>query len=334
MDASRISSSVRRVTFFLIGAVVVGLFLTVACGGSNDDDGDDADSMPIGEMAMATTATGAAAPTAFAESTSGFAAQPTTASDAPASFPDLAAAQPSEQHVIRTATITLSVVDGEGGVGGAMASVRLLAAGKGGFVFASNSYIEQDRQFAQITIRVPVDQFDTTMNDLRSSTFVDEVLREESTSQDVSAEFVDNESRLKALRETELRFLDLLGDADTVDEVLRMEYELSNIRSQIETIQGRQNYLEQATAFSTITVALQPSGAPAEPQRADGDFFLTRIVESAWNHSRGAIEDILVATLTIAIVAGALLPLALVSWIAYRVYRSWTRRQEVERSTP
>jgi hypothetical protein len=304
----------RRISSILAMTIALSVFLTVACGGSDDDDDDDsfASDQPVAAATMATTS-GMLAP-----DSGGAAATPAGAMDT-----SRQQTQGWQQRIIRTANLTLKVTDDEGGVGSALESVRVLATAKGGYVFSSSSYTERERQFAQITIQVPVEQFDATMNDLRSAAFVEEVIREESSSQDVSEEFVDNESRLNALRETERRFLALLSEAKSVEDILRLEHELTDIRSQIETIQGRQNYLEQVTAFSTITVALQPSGAPVESQSASGDgFSISSIAERAWEHSRGAIEGILVASITLAIIGAAFLPIAFLCWFAYRVYRT------------
>ncbi|HYI15344.1 MAG TPA: DUF4349 domain-containing protein, partial [Thermomicrobiales bacterium] len=320
MDApTRLAGRARRFSPILTAILLLSLFLAAACTGGDDGDDDSAsDAMPV---AQATTAGGSAMlmPASSGES-AGAAATPAGDSAGDARQP----AQGWQQRIIRTANVTLAVVDGEGGVGSALESVRVMATTKGGFVFSSNSYVEQDRQFAQITIQVPVEQFDSTMNDLRNAPFVDEVVREESSSQDVSEEFVDNESRLNALRETERRFLALLSEAETVEDILRLEHELTELRAQIETIQGRQNYLEQVTAFSTISVALQPSGESIEPQVAGGDdgFSLTNIGERAWDHSRGAIEAILIVTITLAIVGAAVLPVAAIGWFVVRIYRT------------
>ena len=316
MDArSTLAGCARRISTILSVMIMLSVVLTLACGGSDDDDAGANDSM----VAPATSASGAAMmPASNQESGSGAA---TPAGDAGQS-----ALQPApgwEQRIIRTANVTLKVIDGEGGVGSALESVRVMATAKGGFVFSSNSYIEQERQFAQVTIQVPVEQFDATMNDLRSAPFVEEVVREESSSQDVSEEFVDNQSRLNALRETERRFLVLLSEAETIEDILRLEHELTDIRSQVETIQGRQNYLEQVTSYSTITSALQPSGEIVGQQVAGGEgFSIANIAERAWEHSRGAIEGILIATITLAIVGAAFLPVAILSWFAYRIYRT------------
>lgn len=317
---TNVAGRARRVSSILLGTILVSVVLTLACGSDDSDDDSSGDDELMTMAAPTTAASGGAmmAPMA-SDASAGVAATAPGETTSGANQP----AQGWQQRIIRTANVTLKVIDGEGGVSSALESVRVMATAKGGFVFSSSSYIEQDRQFAQVTIQVPVEQFDSTMNDLRGAQFVDEVVREESSTQDVSEEFVDNESRLNALRETERRFLALLAQADTIEDILRLENELMNIRSQVETIQGRQNYLEQVTAFSTITVALQPAGEAIEPQVAGGDgFSATSIAERAWDYSRGWIEGILVATITLAIVGAAFLPVVIISWFAYRIYRT------------
>lgn len=320
MDAPfNLAGRARRYSPILTATLILSMFLIAACGGGGGDDDSNIGVMP---GAAETTGSGDAmlAPSSNELSAGGAATPAGGTTDAARQQ-----AQGWQQRIIRTANVTLTVVDGEGGVGSALESVRVMATAKGGFVFSSSSYIEQERQFAQITIQVPVGQFDSTMNDLRSAPFVEEVVREESSSQDVSEEFVDNESRLNALRETERRFLALLSEAETIEDILRLEQELTDIRSQVETIQGRQNYLEQVTSFSTITVALQPSGETVDPQIAgagDDGFSITSIAERAWEYSSGAIEALLIVTITLAIVGAAFLPFALVGWFAYRLYRT------------
>jgi hypothetical protein len=298
----------QAITIPLILLIVV---LATACGASGDDDDADAGGPQSAAGAVEDRASVPGSTNAGAT-----AAEPAGGSGS--AVPDLTAQPNWNRLVIRNASVTLAVND----VGQAINAVRDLALGRGGFVFSSSSYVQDERQYAQITIQVPADQFDQAMNELRSAPYVQKVEQEESTSQDVSAEFVDNESRLKALRETEARFLDLLGRADTVDDILRLEYELSNVRSQIETIQGRQNYLEQVTSFSTISATLVPSGAapPADGHGARG-FSFSHIFETAWDHSRGAIEAAMIAAITTILFGAALLPLAAVLYFAWRLLR-------------
>jgi hypothetical protein len=281
--------------------------LLAACGSDDEGDGDmaatDEESIPA-----------AAGATEAQASTSEFMGSvEQTDSDSPEAQLAL------DRLVIRTAQITISVDDTLGATG----SVRNLALTKGGFVFSSTTYTENDQEYAQLTLRVPADRFDETIADLRTAPYVIDVEREESSSQDVSSEFVDNESRLTALEETQRRYLALLSEADTVDEILRLETELTDVRSQIETIKGRQNYLSEMTSFSTITITLRPDGVEEDPE--DG-MAVTRIFTSAWDRSIGALAGVAEAVIVIAIFAAFFVPLSIGVYALYRAARRVTTR--------
>jgi hypothetical protein len=315
------NSTLRYGALVLAGVVLLFVVLPAACSGlgsGGDDDDDDA--------GRSASLTGAAQPTA---TTGGAAAMPTYAAEGQDSSSAVtpgtsggASAAPADwdRMVIRNASISLIVSDVEG----AVAWVRSIAIGKGGFVFASNSYMQDERQLASLTIQVPVERFDEALSELRAGQLVEEVEREESSAQDVTAEYVDNESRLSALRTTYDRLLALLGTAESVDDILRLEYELQNVRSEIETIQGRQNYLENVTAFSTIAVSLVPPGTPA-PRTGD-TFSLRQTVADAWDRARGTVEGMLTAAITITIFLLVFAPLIAVVYVVFRVGRGLMRR--------
>lgn len=302
-------ATTRRRPFHTIGLAFLGMLLVVslaACGGS-DDAADE-------ESAFA--ASGVAPAATVAATAGGAAAEPDSARE------DAALAPLTDRLVIRTADIRLRVDD----VAAAVIVVRDMAATNGGFVFSSSTHSDDDGQFAQITIRVPAERYEDTLNQLRSAAWVERVESEESTSQDVSGEYVDNESQLRTLRETQSRLLDLLGRADTVDDILRLEMELQNIRGQIERIQGRQQYLDNATAYSTISVSLSPVSVPASANTASDGFSVSELLERGWAHARGAVEAIIVASVTIAIVAAFATPLALLALLVARHVRGRSER--------
>lgn len=294
-------NGIRPRTAHKLGVILLGALLVAslaACGGS--DSSDEAEVASAGAAAVA-------APTMASAS---------VASDSSAAPADLAPA--SDRMVIRTADIRLRVDD----VAAAVITVRDMAQTNGGFVFSSSTHNDGDSQFAQLTIRVPADRYEDTLNQLRSAAWVDRVDSEESSSQDVSGEYVDNESQLRTLRETQSRLLELLGRAESIDDILRLELELQNTRGEIERIQGRQQYLDNATAYSTISVSLSPVAGPAV---AAGDgFSLSTLLERGWNHARGAVEALVVASVTIGILAAFAAPLALLAFVVFRRVRAST----------
>lgn len=305
-----------RLVSYLILTVFIVSMVVVACGGNDDMASDGA--APVEPHSGG--ARGVSVDSDTYASTSAEAAIEEADSDGTGPSSNVAAQMALDRLVIRTSQITLAVED----TPGATVSVRNLAITKGGFVFASSTYIENDRQYAQITLRVPSDRFDETISDLRSAPYVTEVVREESSSQDVSAEYVDNESRLTALEETQRRYLALLAEADTIDEILRLETELTKIRTQIETITGRQNYLDEMTSFSTITVNLRPSDV--EEEVPDDEFSIARIFESAWDRSTGALAGVAEAVVVVAIFAAFFTPIALALYMLFRFARRVTAR--------
>ena len=165
--------------------------------------------------------------------------------------------------VIRTAQLAVEVQDMEA----ALAQVRAIASHAGGFVSASDTHVEkqndQDRTVANLTLQVRSVSADSAMSDLRA---LGKVTAESSGSQDVTDEYVDLDSNLRNLQASEAAILKLMDRATQIQDVLSLQRELTNIRGQIERIQGRKTYLERRTDMATITLALRlPTPPSAQP---------------------------------------------------------------------
>lgn len=94
---------------------------------------------------------------------------------------------------------------------------------------------------------------------------------------DVSMEYTDVQARLQAKQELEKRYLQLLQRTGKISEMLEVEQQMNVVRSEIEVMQGRLNYLNNKVATATLTVSmyeLLPSSLP--PQRG----FLERAAEN------------------------------------------------------
>ncbi|HPD42084.1 MAG TPA: DUF4349 domain-containing protein, partial [Anaerolineae bacterium] len=83
--------------------------------------------------------------------------------------------------------------------------------------------------------------------------------------QDVTDEYVDLQSRLGNLEATRDRIRTFLDQAQTVDEALRVNEQLAAVEAQIEQVKGRMVYLRERSAYSTITVQLDPE-LPSAPE--------------------------------------------------------------------
>lgn len=104
------------------------------------------------------------------------------------------------------------------------------------------------------TIRVPATSLDKMQAAIVVLAKRVDYQRVEST--DVTEEFIDLEARLSNQKKVEETFIKLLRKTQSVDEILKIETKLSEIRSQIESSIGRMKYLKTLSDFSTIYLTL------------------------------------------------------------------------------
>ena len=169
---------------------------------------------------------------------------------------DLTVLERSNRMIVKNADIRLLVEDTDVAIDRAVQIV----GDAGGYIVSSRvwyqDYYGNNLKYASITIGVPVDEFETAMRRLRGLAV--QVLDENATGEDVTDQYVDLQSQLVNLEATRARIQEFLQDAKSVDEALRVNQELANIEAQIEQIKGRMNYLSDRSAFSTITINLEP----------------------------------------------------------------------------
>lgn len=103
-----------------------------------------------------------------------------------------------------------------------------------------------------MTIRIPSQNFDVFLAELSKGITYFEL--KEISSRDVTAEFIDNESRISSKKKLENRYLELLKKANKVQEMLEIEKQLSEIREEIEAKEGQQKYLQNQVSMSTIDI--------------------------------------------------------------------------------
>lgn len=106
--------------------------------------------------------------------------------------------------------------------------------------------------FKILTIRVPSQNFDAFIKDI--STGVSYFDTREISSEDVTEEYIDVDSRIKTKKVLEIRYLELLKKATKVSEMMEVEKQLSEIREEIEAKEGRLKYLKNRVAMSSVTI--------------------------------------------------------------------------------
>ena len=136
-----------------------------------------------------------------------------------------------------------------------------IAESHGGFVVTSESKhsdsANQSLPSVAITmiVRVPSAQFRSTMEEIRA--VGGRIKQDKTSSQDVTEEFIDLDARIRAKKALEVQFLEIMKQARKVSEALEVQSQLSEVRTEIERLEGRRRFLDNQSSLSTITVTLQ-----------------------------------------------------------------------------
>ena len=93
------------------------------------------------------------------------------------------------------------------------------------------------------------------------------------TADEVTAQYVDLQARLKAAKAAEQRLVELLGTrTGKLSDVLEVERELTRVRSEIESMQGQSNVMLHQVNYATVKVELSEEYhetlAPTPPSAA------------------------------------------------------------------
>jgi Domain of unknown function (DUF4349) len=169
---------------------------------------------------------------------------------------DLTVIERSNRMIVKNADLRLKVEETDVAIDRA----TQIIGDAGGYIVSSRvwyqDYYGNNLKYASITIGVPVTEFENVLSRLRKLAI--DVVDENATGSDVTDQYVDLQSQLVNLEATRARIQEFLKDAKTVDEALRINQELANIEGQIEQIKGQMNYLNDRSAYSTITVNIEP----------------------------------------------------------------------------
>lgn len=130
--------------------------------------------------------------------------------------------------------------------------IKKMVAELGGYIGNENSYNYEGTIEYSLTARVPEDKFNTLID--RVSSLAEKVESKNINSSDVTEEFIDVEARIKTKKELETRYKEILKKATRVDEILNIEREMGNLRAEIESLEGRMNYLKNRISLSTLNI--------------------------------------------------------------------------------
>jgi hypothetical protein len=230
-------------------------------------------------------------------------------------YPAPGSPPPTDRLIVRNGSLTVIAKDTRLARQAVMAMVAEFSA-EGAFVVSSNEAYPYGDQMPVISmvLRVPVKRFDESMTRLVGLGI--QVLGHQEDSQDVTQDYVDVSARIVALETSRARLLEIIKNAQNTDDLLRAEAELSRREADLEAAKGRQQYLEQTAALSSIALELQPviTSQPVTNNVWSPAATLHNAVSALLATLRGVVDFFIFFAVTI-------LPWLVVIWLVYRLVR-------------
>lgn len=120
-------------------------------------------------------------------------------------------------------------------------------------IYNGSAYSGRRYRHANLTLRVPAERLDefTAAVDAISN-----VVSSSRDTDDVTLQYVDTESRVKALETERDRLLELMEQAETMSDLLEIESRLTDVRGELEQYASRLKVLDNQIDYATVNLSL------------------------------------------------------------------------------
>lgn len=207
------------------------------------------------------------------------------------------------------------------------ASADLLEAASqaGAYVQSSESSgsAERGNRSVYYTLRVPADHYSEFLNAAAQAA---NLIRRSESSQDVTAEYVDLEARLASLEQQRQRLDELAAQAESLEDLLAIESQRSEVQYQIESYTGQMNVLQDQISYSTVDVYLDEV-TELTPQSPS---FVSRVgsaFRGSWNGFVSVVQELVIGLIY-------LLPFLVVAAVVIALVVLLARRAAKKRPQP
>jgi hypothetical protein len=213
----------------------------------------------------------------------------------------LAAIQPATTSAPTGGSAIARKIIYDGQVDLIVASVDPIAQKVGSLVRDARGYIAEQsvtgspgsQRSMRWRFRIPVEQFDAFTSAIVA---LGELERNNRTSQDVTEQYYDIEARIKNKRVEEQTLNKILQErSGKLEDVLKIEIELSRVRGEIEQLEGKIRVLENLSSLATLTLNIREREkyAPPPPTVADCPTQIARTWDAATlnlvNHGKSLV---------------------------------------------
>jgi hypothetical protein len=129
----------------------------------------------------------------------------------------------------------------------------------------TESGYENDQKTYTLVLNVPSNNFDKLLESIASA--ADHIDSKNIQITDVTAEYIDTRTRLQNKKVLEKRYLQLLDKASKITDMLSIENKLSEIRTEIESVEGQFLHMQKQVSFSTLSITYYTKSVTTETRK-------------------------------------------------------------------
>ena len=200
----------------------------------------------------------------------------------------------------------------------ALAIVSRTIAEAGGYLASQHRRNSSYEHTVTMEIRLPADHLNSTLELL--PLIAQDIDYQNLDSRDVTAQWLDLESRLQTKRDVRDRYIDILRNrAQKVEDILNAEDKIRVITEEIESKEGQLRYLRDQVSLSTLTLELYET----QEYRDTGDTYRRGFGNKLLSSLAFGWE--MIQELVLGLVA--IWPLLLIGGVAFWGFRRWRRKR-------
>lgn len=164
------------------------------------------------------------------------------------------AALPTDRKLIRTISMEAETEDMTTLTDALVQRISAL----GGYVEAKEQYNGSRyggyiRRNLMMTVRIPASQADVFVEQVSQQA---NIVSSSENVDDVTLQYVDTESKVKALETEQERLLELLEQAETLEDILKIEDRLTQVRYELERYASQLRTLDNQVTYATIRLSI------------------------------------------------------------------------------
>lgn len=156
------------------------------------------------------------------------------------------------------------------------------------YMYNGSSFYGNGNRDASLTIRIPADHLDEFLSAVSE---VSNVISRNDSVTDITLQYVDLESRKEALMVEQDRLLELMEQAETIEDIIALESRLSEVRYELESMESRLRTYDNQVSYSTVYLHIQEVTklTPVKEQTI-GEKITTGFTESLYGVGNGLLN--------------------------------------------